>query len=239
MSRVEHLADGVTLYLGDCRDILPTLGKVDAVVTDPPYGIGYSHGGNDGKNSRHSLGSARTNTDTIYGDDTAFDPVHIIATNARCIMFGADHYFPRLPDGGMFHVWDKDPKGRMSWDSFSDAELFWTSWTRSRTCFRYLWKGLCQEGRGERRFHPTAKPVALMKWCIGFFPTAELIVDPYMGSGTTGVAAVQLGRKFIGIEIDEKYFDISCLRVSEALKQPDLFIERPSRAKPIHDEVML
>ncbi len=79
--------------------------------------------------------------------------------------------------------------------------------------------------------HPTQKPVEVMKWCLGFVADAKTILDPFMGSGTTGVAAVKLGRKFIGIEIEPKYFDIACRRISEALKQPDMFIERPAPAK--------
>lgn len=214
MSRIETIGNA-TLYLGDCRTILPTLGKVDAVVTDPPYGINYSHSG--GGKGIHSMGTTRTQTAKIAGDAEPFDPSHLIAY--RALLFGADHYLRRLPDGGMFHVWDKDPKGVLSWDSFSDAELFWTSWTRSRACFRYLWKGLCQEGQGERRFHPTAKPVKLMEQCIELTGDGEIICDPYMGSGTTGVACMNLGRKFIGIEIEPKYFDIACRRIEDAQRQ--------------------
>ena len=220
--RVEVIGRAV-LVQADCRDILPLLPKVDAVVTDPPYGIGYKHSG--GGRGIHSMGTARTQSVAIFGDDEAFDPTLTIAAGRKALLFGADHYTARLPDGGMFHVWDKDPKGRLSFDSHSDAELFWTSWTRKRACLRYLWKGLCQEGQGERRWHPTAKPVQVMSACIDFFPKAQTILDPFMGSGTTGVAAVQMGRDFIGIEREPKYFDIACKRIEQAQRQGDLFIE--------------
>lgn len=129
----------------------------------------------------------------------------------------------------MFHVWDKNPSGAVA-DSFSDAELFWTSFSGKRRIYRHLWKGVCQasEKGGKQRWHPTQKPIVVMQWCIGLMPDAvATILDPYMGSGTTGVAAVKLGRKFIGIEIEPTYFDIACRRIGDALKQQDLFIAPP------------
>jgi len=213
---------------------MPALDKFDAVVTDPPYGIGYTRGA--GGNGCHSLGKqGRRHERPIIGDDASFNPQPFFF--APCIMFGADHFAARLPTGGMFHVWDKDPRGKLEWDSYSDAELIWTSWTGKRRVFRYLWKGLCQEGRGEKRHHPTAKPVALMEWCLGFVPDAKTILDPFMGSGTTGVACQKLGRQFIGIEIDADYFDIACKRIEEAMRQPDLFVAAAADPKPINGDL--
>ena len=213
-----------TLYCGDCLEILPTLPKVDAVVTDPPYGISYTHsGGGKGSHSgaRFGLHHEWANS-PISGDDRPFDPS--VWCSYPCVLFGADHFARRLPMDGVFHVWDKDPAGKMSHDSFSDAELAWTNFTRSRCVFRYLWKGMCQEGRGEKRRHPTMKPVQVMEWCIGLLKdTPDLILDPFMGSGTTGVACANLGRKFIGIEIERKYFDIACERIEAAYAQGRLF----------------
>ena len=206
------------LWHADCREILPTLDQVGCICSDPPYGINFQHGG--GGKGIHARGAKRRNLGAIYGDDKKFNLQHLLKW--PCLLFGADHYANALPDGGMFHVWDKDPKGIMSWDSFSDAELFWTSWTRSRVVFRYLWKGLCQEGAGERRYHPTAKPVRLMEFCIGLMPEKDILCDPYLGSGTTGVACMNLGRKFIGIEIKRKYFDIACRRIEDAQRQQRL-----------------
>jgi len=215
------------LFEGDCLEVLPALGKVDAVVTDPPYGIGYKHGG--GGRSIHSIGNARTQSAAIIGDDRPFDPSPFVSL--PCLLFGADHFAGNLPAGGMFHVWDKDPRGKLEWDSFSDAELFWTSWTMRRRVFRYLWKSLCQEWQGERRYHPTAKPIALMQWCLGFLPKAQTILDPFMGSGTTGVACVREGRRFVGIELDPGYFDIACARIEREMRQPRLDLPPPPLAE--------
>ena len=210
------------LILGDCRDVLPTLAKVGAIVSDPPYGIGYSHSGG-GKSSTHSMGRSRTNTRAVVGDDAPFDPSHLL-DYPRVLLFGADHFASRLPLAGMFHVWDKDPKAAMQRDSFSDAELFWTSWTGKRQVIRHLWKGLCQAGHGERRFHPTQKPIAVMKRCVEMARPKGAVVDPYMGVGTTGIAAVQAGLDFIGVEIEVVHFERACRRIEDAQRQKDLFI---------------
>jgi DNA modification methylase len=206
-----------TLYEGDCLEVMPTLSKVDAVVTDPPYGIGYK---------MPQGGKSPRNIKPIIGDDAPFDPSPFLF--APCLLFGADHFSERLPKG-TFHVWDKNPAGAVS-DLFSDAELFWTSWGGARRVFRHLWKGMCQasEKGGKQRWHPTQKPITLMRWCLGFLPNAETILDPFMGSGTTGVACVKEGRKFIGIELDPDYFDIACKRIADAYAQPDMFVAAPA-----------
>ena len=206
------------LYLGDARDIAPVL-AYDAVVSDPPYGIAYQRGegGKGASEARHYK--------PIVGDDRPFDPAPFLGKPA--ILFGADHFADKLPAGGMFHVWDKNPQGAVA-DDFSDAELFWSSWTRSRRVFRHLWKGMIKASeRSDRRLHPTQKPVALMEDCLRLVPSAGVILDPFMGSGSTLVACAKLGRAGIGIEIDPGYFDIACRRVADAYRQPDLFVPAP------------
>lgn len=228
--RIEQLAESVTLHLGDCREMLPTLGKVDAVISDPPYGIGHVKG-SGGKGSH-----ARRNIAPIYGDDCPFDPAPWLGF-PNVLLWGADHFYPRLPDRGRWLVFDK-LDGMEPWDSFSDVEFAWCSNEGAARMFSLRWKGIACVKAGEGfgvREHPTQKPIALMDWCIKQFPGASVILDPFMGSGTTGVAAVKLGRKFVGIEIEPKYFDIACRRISAALKQPDLFIEQP---KPPKQEAM-
>ena len=225
MSRIERIGDAV-LYLGDCREILPTLGKVDAVVTDPPYGIGYQHSGKS-KGRWH-----RVNTKPIFMDDKPFDP-EICLFAPEVLMWGADHFRERLPSGGRFLAWNKlgdlPPMG----DSFGNVEFAWHSRKGKADIFSMTWKGIIRVGSGEQgdaRYHPSQKPIALMEWCIGQVD-GDTICDPFMGSGTTGVAAVRVGRRFIGVEQDAEYFDIACRRIERAYKQPDMFIERPAPPK--------
>lgn len=226
MSRVETIAEGVTLYLGDCREILPTLGKVDAVITDPPYGISYK----SGPNSKNSISTTKKRFEaSITGDDLPFDP-SLFLQMAPCCFTGAQHFHARLPESGSFHVWNK----RVGYTPIdqADGDLIWMSRKQPLRIIDLLWRGLCRSTEHASPIeHPTQKPIALMEWCINALPEPLTVCDPYMGSGTTGVAAIRLGRKFIGIEIEAKYFDIACKRVSAATKQQDLFIEKPQPTK--------
>lgn len=227
MTRVEHIGPH-TLYLGDCREILPTLGRVDAVVTDPPYGISYAQGDGGAQVAGRRVPVRRNNL-AIVGDNEPFDPSMLLDFD-ELIAWGADHYAQRLPHGRWL-AWDKI-SGASLVDSFSDVEFAWHSERGASRIISYLWKGVLQDGeKGVQRWHPTQKPIAVMEWCIKQLrKPAETILDPFMGSGTTGVACVKLGRKFIGIEIDERYFDIALKRVSEAMRQPDMFIEAAKSA---------
>lgn len=225
MSRIERIGDA-TLYLGDCREILPTLGKVDAVVTDPPYGIGESA---EKVASRVKL--------AIPKDYGAFDwdaaPVNAeVLAAARAhgrwqIIFGGNYY--DLPATSCWLIWDK-----CNGDSdFADCELAWTNIPKAVRKIEWLWNGMIRKGR-EERFHPTQKPAGVMRWCIQQLPAdSHIILDPFMGSGTTGVACAQLGRKFIGIEIEPKYFDIACRRIEDAYRQPRLFKDEAPKPKQI------
>lgn len=234
MTRIETIAEGVTLYLGDCREILPTLGKVDAVVTDPPYGLGKKHeGGGGGARStwRHSPTEAKA-WDMKRPDDDVFRAV--LAASDEVIVWGGNYFTDILPPSMRWLVWDKGLEGFTT----SDFEMAWTS--QDNACRRIVYsagneRGFAPKSKEKLEFinaHPTQKPVGVMAWCLGFVPNAEIVLDPFMGSGTTGVAAVKLGRKFIGIEIEPKYFDIACKRISDALKQPDMFVESPKLAAP-------
>lgn len=212
--------DGVTLYCADSRELLPTLGKVDAVITDPPYGIGFKHSGRPsyiGKNKHR----AHSRNDTIHGDDVPFDPAPFLLADSL-LFFGADHFRARLPDGGRFLAWDKTGHGKTPATSFSDVEFMWTSKGSPQNIFHYMWKGILQDGeKGERRYHVSQKPIALMHWAIrqAKVPPGGLILDPFMGSGSTGVAAVQTGHPFTGIEYEQRFFAIACRRIEEAARQ--------------------
>ncbi len=221
------------LYLGDCMDVLPTLPKVDAVVTDPPYGIGESAGK---AKTRTRKGNAKWVKD--YGndswDDQPIDPellARIRSAGRWQIIFGGNYY--DCPPSTCWLVWDK-----LNGDTdFADCELAWTNLPKAVRRIRFLWNGWNLGGGESRGDHPTQKPVGVMRWCIGHLPMPnQTILDPFMGSGTTGVAAVQMGRKFIGIEREPKYFEIARRRIEEAYLQGDMFIEQPKKtivAKPI------
>jgi site-specific DNA-methyltransferase (adenine-specific)/modification methylase len=206
MSRVEHIGRA-TLYLGDCRDILPTLPKVDAVVTDPPYGLGKRMSGG-------TWGAAEKYADMREWDEMAPADIvsSLIALSLPTIMWGGN-YFP-VPESRCWLVWDK----QNAVPTMADFELAWTNLDRPGKR-KSLPVGVHEWG------HPTEKPIALMKWCLGFVSNAETIFDPFMGSGTTGVAAVQMGRSFIGIEREPKYFDIACKRIEDAQRQGDFFVD--------------
>lgn len=202
MSRVEHIGDA-TLYLGDCREILPTLDGISAIVSDPPYGISYKKG--TGGRGKHTV----RNIDAVVGDDTPFDPSAFLAFD-HVILWGANHFAQRLPHGRWL-AWDK-LAGLAAFDSFSDVEFAWVKGRGKDRIFSHLWKGICkasEKGQGKERWHPTQKPIALMTWCIEM--TQGVVCDPFMGSGTTGIAAIQCGRKFVGIETEEKVFQ-HCMR---------------------------
>ena len=216
--RKEIIGDA-TLYLGDCLEVLPHVGEVDAVVTDPPYGIGRDKGhagrGTDGtgrylRRPREYLGG--------WDNSRASDDVMRKVAAIGGIVWGGNFFSDVLPIGGKWLVWDKIN----SMPSYSDAELAWTSISGfSVKKFIQCSSGLAANRDG--RVHPTQKPLKLMEWCLSFLPNAEIILDPFMGSGTTGVACANLGRKFIGIELEERYFDIACERIAAAYAQGRLF----------------
>lgn len=224
MTRIEVIGDA-TLYLGDCREILPTLGKVDAVVTDPPYGIGEDGGRcRSRKITRNPTIQPKGNWDHSTPDAEIFDA--LLACSDEQIIWGGNYFSDKLPPSKGWLYWQKLMGG-----DFADGELAWTSRDKALREFTYCPKG----GDINSRFakpneHPTQKPVAVMEWCLSFLPNAQTILDPFMGSGTTGVACMKLGRKFIGIEIEPKYFSIACKRIEEAWKQPRLFEEPKPKA---------
>jgi DNA modification methylase len=218
-----------TLYLGDCLEILPTLERADVVITDPPYGIGESSRKNasrgkpfgsraDAKNTRGTF-VAPTDYGTYEWDAAPASAERIALTlraGARAVIWGGN-YFP-LPPQSKWLVWDKINSG-----DFADCELAWTNLPGAVRIFRHMWNGMLRDSeRGTPRVHPTQKPVALMRWCVDQ-AKAESVVDPFMGSGSTGVACMEMQRPFVGIEADERYFTIACRRIEDAQRQERLF----------------
>jgi DNA modification methylase len=198
---------GVTIYHGDCRELdFVALGIYPAcVVTDPPYGVDY-------KPLRGSNGSKMWGDEKVTGDASPFDPADVVALGLPTILWGANHYASRLPDSSGWFVWDKTPKGIREGFIYSHAEMAWTNLTTRTHKFALEWQGA--DRNGEDFLHPTQKPVALMRWCIGFCPDGS-ILDPFMGSGTTLRAAKDLGRRAIGIEIEERYCEIAARRCEQ------------------------
>ena len=209
MKRCYKSEDGrIVLYCGDCMKLLSLVNPLDAVITDPPYGI-----------SRES--SVRPNavfTGVLVGDEKEFDPSSWIGFAPIVLMWGANNFSSRLPRGGWI-VWDK----RLHKDA--DRMLgspFELAWTNNITCYkmiRVLHGGAVNadsfEGKNQRRFHPTQKPVLVMMKCMEYLrvPTDGLILDPYMGSGSTAIACCRSKHRFIGIEIVPEFFEIAVKRV--------------------------
>ena len=210
------------LLLGDCREILPTLEGVDACVCDPPYGIGASSM-QRGKWASAALGKSDW-------DNSPADVSSILTLSVPTIIWGGNYF--QLPPSRAYLVWDKGAgfRGR----DFAECEYAWCSFDGNA---RVLSRDPLARGDYGDRAHPTQKPVALMEWCLGFLPDAHTILDPFMGSGTTGVACAKLGRAFVGIEIDERYFDIACRRIEQAYRQADLFIDAPA-PKPTQEALL-
>ena len=178
------------LYLGDCLEVLPTLEKVDAVITDPPYGI---------KANKMTLGNGKrriergeSNWDSSPPSDEVMGLILAIAP--KQIHWGGNYF--GLPASRCWLVWDKCTGS----NSFADCELAWTNLDSVVRKLTIPWVGANARDESGERVHPTQKPLNLMRWCVEQVGKASTILDPFMGSGTTGVAAIQLGRKFIGIE---------------------------------------
>lgn len=220
--RREVIGDA-TLYLGDCLEILPTLPKVDAVITDPPYGIAFAHGGNDRRGIGNGKYATKFANEAIHGDDAPFIPAAWLTLGVPAIFWGANHFSNQVPGSKGWLVWDKRAASGHTND-FADCEIAWTNLPTVARVFRHQWDGMMKASeQGLARNHPTQKPIALMEWCLSFVNDANAILDPFMGSGTTGVACMNLGRKFIGIEIEPKYFYIACERIENAQRQERLF----------------
>lgn len=233
MAEIVKIGDA-TLYLGDCMEFFaeyPCL-KVNAVITDPPYGIKWDSVAekDSGRKPGNSAAKKGEYISTGWDDEPMSIDIanHLISMSSVSIFWGGNYY--GLPASQCWLVWDKKTGN----NQFADCELAWTNIQKPVRKFEWMWNGMLRQGGEERNGHPTQKPLALMKWCIEQAGNPETIFDPFMGSGTTGVAAIQMGSKFIGIEREPKYFEIACKRIEQASKQVDMFIEQPK-----HEQVAL
>lgn len=196
--------DGITLIHGDCREILSAL-SFGAVISDPPYGMDY-------KPLRGADGSKRW-TDGVRGDAETFDPNHLL--DVPCVLWGGNWYSHALPGHGGWLVWNKTCDHRKRGFIASDCELAFASEATRVHRYDLQWGG--EARNGEPFYHPTQKPVALMRWCFDFVPADVVVCDPYCGAGPTLVAAKELGRRAIGIEIDEKHCETAASRLAQGV----------------------
>lgn len=196
------------LWHGDCRDVLPLLPACDLILTDPPYGIGYAAAPVVGKNRASATRYAENDW-----DESAPDMRPFVALGLPAIIWGGNYF--GLPPSRCWLVWHKPDYA----PSISPVELAWTSLNKNSGYYRYSCKATGLERVAAGNPHPTQKPLRLMEWCLSFAPEAQRVLDPFMGSGTTGVACVRLGKSFVGIERERKYFDIACERIENEQRQ--------------------
>jgi DNA modification methylase len=204
---------GIQIFHGDCREILPTLGKFDLLLTDPPYGIGAAKNLRGNKQHGKAVAPSRDYGDANWDDQPASDADLFLARQAATqqVIFGGNYF--TLPPSRAWLVWDK-----VNGDNgYADCELAWTNLEMAVRMFRWQWMGMLQEdmSRKEQRVHPTQKPLPLMKWCISLVPDAKTVLDPFCGSGTTLVAAKAMGLTAVGIELHEPYCEIAAKRLSQ------------------------
>ena len=212
---------GIVIYHGDSRELWSLGCSADACITDPPYGVSErteraSAGRGGPKGGKSGKGKFITANDfpPIYGDSTPFNPWPWVSMK-RVVLFGANHYAPKLPPSPTWIVWDK--RCGLAENDNADCELAWVKDAGPARIVRHYWNGMTRESEvNEPRVHPTQKPVAVMQWIISrYAEPADIVLDPYLGSGTTLVAAKKLKHRAIGIEIEEKYCEIAAKRLSQ------------------------
>ncbi len=216
MPKPYYTDDAVAIYHADCHKLLPKcdLHGLPLVLTDPPYGINLDTAYKS--NQRGPLAGCN-DYPLIHGDDKPFNPSFLLDFDRLCL-WGANYYADQLPPQGKWLVWDK--RRGIAINDQADCELAWCKGATGNVprIFSHLWNGMLKDSeRDQKRVHPTQKPIALMKWCMGQFYAYPFVVDPFMGAGSTVVAAKQLGQKAIGIEIEEKYCEIAAKRCSQTV----------------------
>jgi len=206
---------GIAIYHGDCREMLHLL-DYEVLVSDPPYGI--NHPTDYATRGRGKL--ANTNDFVpVHGDDSAFDPSFLIDSR-QAILWGANYYADKLPRSSGWLVWDKRVQQGVGVNDQADCELAWTNCVKGARVFRHMWNGFWKDSERGESYHPTQKPVALMRWVLNLKWVIDgTVCDPYMGSGSALLAAKELGRKAIGIEIEEKYCEIAAKRLAQGVME--------------------
>jgi len=214
----------IELYLGDCLDVLPSLSGVDAVISDPPYGMNWNtdstrFSGGKSPLIRRTKKDGREDWGAVEGDAADFDPTPWLVFD-RVVLWGYHHFAEKLPVGTAL-IWIKK-YDHLFGTFLSDAEIAWMKGGHGVYCYRDT--TLLQDTKG--RLHPTQKPVPLMIWSMekAKVPEGGTVVDPYMGSGSTGIACIKTGRRFVGIEKDRKHFENAKRRLEQELAQVRMFV---------------
>jgi len=214
-NKIYYNEDNITIYNDDCLNVIKQFENktFDLVITDPPYGINVV-------DSKGTIGESKNKYLPIIGDDKKIDLSFCFNISHNQIIFGGNYF--NLPISKGWIVWDKKKKNDWN-DDFSDGELIWTSFERPLKIFRWLYMGFVQEGKREKRVHPTQKPVELMTWILkNYSQESDIIIDPFMGSGSTLIAAKKLGRKAIGIELSKHYCEIAVERLNNISSTSDI-----------------
>lgn len=221
-----------TIYQGEWASALGSVGPIDALVSDPPYGIGIIHrktgtvggagkGGSIGGQSRRDRMRGKFIRNVVYkpvhGDDKPFDPQPLLGLAPKIVLWGANHYADKLPCSSCWFIWDK--RTGLGSNNFADCEMAWCNVQAPARLFHHRWYGYHRDSEREEHYHPTQKPVELMRWVLGWLglPKGSLVCDPYMGGGSTGIAAIQLGLRFVGCDIEPDY----CLRAANRLRNQE------------------
>jgi site-specific DNA-methyltransferase (adenine-specific) len=223
----KEVIGNATLYLADCAEVLPMLTGDEAIICDPQYGGGRFKSTHN--SSRYETGKGnmiRKDGDfkPTAADSREFDPAPFLRFR-NVVLWGANHFCDKLPPGHRWLTWDK-LADKTPAPGTSDVEYAWTSVRGPSRSFTHLWRGIMRDGEENvvngGKLHPYQKPVALMSWCIGLQPFASVVVDPHMGSATTGIATLRAGRHFIGCEIEECHFIVACERIENEQRQARL-----------------
>lgn len=230
--RIETIGNA-TLYCGDSLDVMQTLENIDAVATDPPYGVAYT-----GSATRHSIKdgiSYENYDDTPENVSLICVPIiefAITISNRVCLTPGIPNSRKYPDPDGEGVIWYPSGANRGPWGFITHQPIFYYG----KCPYLAQGKGSFPTGfksteAAVKNGHPCPKPIGQMTWIVNRVSIAgETVLDPFMGSGTTGVACAKLGRKFIGIELEPKYFDIACERIQKAYDQQDLFVAPPEKA---------
>lgn len=209
----------IAIYHGRAEDVLQTLERPGLILTDPPYGINYRSNHNSSRRGKWAKWIRYQNLPGILGDDRPIDPVPLLTFGVPLAIFGGNYLADQLPPSSCWIVWNK--RDGIGPNNQADCELVWTNFPKPSRIFDHLWSGLLRAGEENvamaPKFHPHQKPVNVLRKIIKYSDTAGIVLDPYMGSGSTLIAAKDMGRPAIGIEAEERYCEVAANRLRQGV----------------------